>query len=138
MHQGSPLLPIRVSNWGCIRCNVAHRRSLAVRCMLYKIRCNPLHPLNDSLPGPYVPVWVTRGALVAHRYTYAPPRCKPRSTPGLLFASQCPYGTILLTPYSMMWDWRVSRAGTMLLYCPNLLYPYYCLLLFFPFSSFCL
>ena len=32
-----------------------------------------MHPLNDALPGPYVPVWVTRGALVA-RYTYAPPR----------------------------------------------------------------
>ena len=44
--------------------------------MLYKIRCYPMHPLNDALPGTYVPVWVTRGALVAHRYTYAPPRCR--------------------------------------------------------------
>ena len=35
-----------------------------------------MHPLNDSLPGPYVPVRVTRGALVAHRYTYALPRCR--------------------------------------------------------------
>ena len=34
-----------------------------------------MHPLNGSLPGPYVPVRVTRGALVAHRYTYALPRC---------------------------------------------------------------
>ena len=25
---------------------------------------------------PYVPVRVTRGALVAHRYIYAPPRCR--------------------------------------------------------------
>ena len=33
-----------------------------------------MHPLNDSLPGPCVPVRVTRVALVAHRYTYAPPR----------------------------------------------------------------
>ena len=24
------------------------------------------------------------------------------------FPSQCPSGTILLTPYSMVWDWRVS------------------------------
>ena len=31
--------------------------------------------LNDTLPGPYVPERITRGALVAHRYTYAPPRC---------------------------------------------------------------
>ena len=35
-----------------------------------------MHSLNDALPGPYVPVRVTRGALVAHRYTYAPPRYK--------------------------------------------------------------
>ena len=32
--------------------------------------------VNDALPGPYVPVRVTRGSLVAHRYTYAPPRCR--------------------------------------------------------------
>ena len=34
-----------------------------------------MHPLNGALPGPYVPVRDTRGALVTHRYTYAPPRC---------------------------------------------------------------
>ena len=44
--------------------------------MLYKIRYNPVHPLNSALPGPYVPVLVTRCAPVAHRYTYAPPRCR--------------------------------------------------------------
>ena len=44
--------------------------------MLYKIRCNPVHPLNSAIPGPYVPVRVIRGALVSHRYTYAPPRCR--------------------------------------------------------------
>ena len=57
-------------------CDIAHCRSVAVLCVLYKIRCNPMHPLNDELPRPYVPVRVTRGALVAHRYTYAPPRCR--------------------------------------------------------------
>ena len=35
-----------------------------------------MHPLNGALHGPYVPARVTRGALVAHRYTYAPPRCR--------------------------------------------------------------
>ena len=35
-----------------------------------------MHPLNGALPGLYVPMRVTRGALVAHRYTYAPPRCR--------------------------------------------------------------
>ena len=61
---------------GVFECDIAHRRSVAVLCMLYKIRCNLMHPLNSALPGPYVPVRVTRGALVAHRYTYAPPRCR--------------------------------------------------------------
>ena len=63
---------------------------------------------------------------------------EPRSTAGLLFSSQRPSGTILLTPYSMVWDWRVSRAGPVLFYWPKLLYPYYSLLLFFLSSSFCL
>ena len=29
-----------------------------------------MHPLNGALPGPYVPVRVTHGALVTDRYTY--------------------------------------------------------------------
>ena len=57
-------------------CDIAHRRSVAVLCMLYKIRCNPMHPLNDAPPGPYVKVWVTRGAVYTYRYTYTPPRCR--------------------------------------------------------------
>ena len=54
---------------GVFESDIAHRLSVAVLCMLNKIRCNPMHPLNDALPGPYVSVRVTRGALVAHRYT---------------------------------------------------------------------
>ena len=44
--------------------------------MLYKIKCNPVPPLNGALPGPYVLVRVIGGALVANRYTYAPHRCR--------------------------------------------------------------
>ena len=44
--------------------------------MLYKIRCNPMHPLYGALPEPYVPVRVTRGSVISHRYTYAPPRSR--------------------------------------------------------------
>ena len=57
-------------------CGIAHRRSVAVLCMLYKIRFNSVHPRNGALPGPYVPVRITRGALVAHRCAYEPPRCR--------------------------------------------------------------
>ena len=35
-----------------------------------------MHPLCGAQPVPYVPVRVTRGALIAHRYTYEPPRCR--------------------------------------------------------------
>ena len=61
---------------GVFECDISHRQSVAVLCMLYKIRCNQVHPLNDALSGPYVTVRVARGALVAHRYTYASPRCR--------------------------------------------------------------
>ena len=41
------------------------------------------------------------------------PATEPRSPAGLLFSSQYLSGTIWLTPYSMVWDWRVSRVGPM-------------------------
>ena len=120
---------------GVFECVIAHRRSVAVLCMLYKIRCNPIHPLNGDLSGPYVPVRITRGALVAHRYTYA--LLQPRMFRKLLFLSQCLSGTIFLTPYSIVWDWRVSTARPMLFYWPMLLYPWYILLIFSHFNYFC-
>ena len=61
---------------GVLNCDLSHRRSVAVLCMLYKIRCNLKHPLCGALPVPYVPVRVTRSALIAHRYTFAPPCCR--------------------------------------------------------------
>ena len=41
---------------GVFECDLAHRRSVAVLCMLYEFRCNPLHPLYGAIPVPYVPV----------------------------------------------------------------------------------
>ena len=61
---------------GVFECDLADRRPVAVLCILYKIRCNPMHPLYGALPKPYVPVRVTRGAVITHRYTYEPPRCR--------------------------------------------------------------
>ena len=58
------------------KCDLAHRRSVTVLCMLYKIRCNPTHPLYGALPEPYVPVRVAHGALIVHRYTCFSPRCR--------------------------------------------------------------
>ena len=61
---------------GVFECDIAHRRSVAVLCMLYKIRCKAMHPLNGALPGPSLPVRVTCGALVTHQFTYAQPSCR--------------------------------------------------------------
>ena len=61
---------------GVLECNLVHRRSVAELCMLFKIMSNPIHPLSGALPLPYVPARVTRGALVAHRHSFTPPRCR--------------------------------------------------------------
>ena len=39
------------------------------------------------------------------------PAAEPHSTAGLLLPSQYLSGMIWLTPYLMVWDWRVSRTG---------------------------
>ena len=61
---------------GVFEFDLVHHRPVAVLCMLYKIRCNPLHSLYGAHPVLYVPVRITHGAVIAHRYTYAPPRCR--------------------------------------------------------------
>ena len=93
---------------GVFECDLAHRRSVAVLCMLNMIRCNPMHPLYGAVRVPYVPVRVTR-ARFAHMYTYAPPRC----IAVLLFPSQYFCGMNLVTPGAMVCYWRVSRAEPM-------------------------
>ena len=98
---------------GVFECNIVHRRSMAVLCMLYKIRCYLVHPLNAALPVPYVQVRVIRGALVAHRYTYAPPRSRTsqyRMTFILLSVSRW---DDLADPVFDGEGWRVSRAEPM-------------------------
>ena len=124
------------------KCDFAHRRSVAVMCMLFEIRCDPVYPLNGALHGPYVPVWVTRGSLVAHRYTYAPRSCR---------TSQ--YCMTFISLSVSLWNDRAnplfddlglvgfkSMANAFLvgLSCsiPTILN--FSLLLFVPFSSFCL
>ena len=112
---------------GVFECDLAHRRSVAVLCMLYKIRCNPMHLLYGALPVTCVSVRVTPGAVISHRYTYAPPRCRA-SQYSRTFITYCQYLyiAILVTP---LWDWRVSRAGSMPFYWPSCSLPF-CLLLF--------
>ena len=61
---------------GVIECNISYRRSVEVFCMLYKIRCDPMHPRNGALPVSCMTARVTSGALVAHRNTNAASHCR--------------------------------------------------------------
>ena len=98
---------------GVLNCNLSHRRSVAVLCMLYKIRWNPMHPLCGVYLCLMCQSWL-HAVLWSHIGTLMRlPAAEPRSTAGVLFPSQYLSGTIWLTTYSMVWDWRVSRIGPM-------------------------
>ena len=105
---------------GVFECDLAHRRSVAVLCMLHKIRCNSMHPLYGALPVPYMCRCGLHALLLSHIGTLMRLlAAEPLSIAGLLFSGQCLCGTILVTPCSMVWDWRVSRARSMPLYWPS-------------------
>ena len=118
---------------GVFECDFAHHRTVAVLCMLYKIRCNPIHPFYGS--------YLCRMCrCVLHTALWLHMRClhilsvylwlaaEPRSTAGLSFTCQYLCGTILVTPYSIVWDWRVSRAGLIPFYLSSCSLPF-CLIL---------
>ena len=114
---------------GVFECDFAYRRSVAVLCMLYKIRRNPMD--TPSLWGSSSAIcagagYVRRGDSISVHEVLA---AEPRSIAGLLFPCQYLCGTISVTPYSMVWDWRVSRAWPMNFYWPSCSLTF-CLLLF--------
>ena len=95
---------------GVYNCNLGHWRSVAVLCMLSKIKSNPMHPLSSSLPLPCGPASVSRRALVAHRHSFAPPCCRIPQYRRIFVPSHCFCGTILMILCLMVWNWRVLRA----------------------------
>ena len=88
-------------------CDIAHRRpwqsfacfirSCVKRCTLLMV----LYLDRMCQCGLHAVLWSHIGTLM-HRLA-----AESLSTTGLLFHSRCPCGMILLTPYSMVWDWRV-------------------------------
>ena len=79
---------------GVFECDIAHRRSVAVLCMLYKIGYNWMRPLYRALPGPYVPsTGYTRcfGRTSVHLCPSSPKNSQYRRT---LLACQYRCGTI--------------------------------------------
>ena len=102
---------------------------MTVLCMLYTIRCNPVRPLNAATWTVCTSAGFSRcsGRTLVH---LCPPRCRTSLYRRTFTPLSDTLWTILLTPYSMVWDWLVSREGPMLSYWPKLLYPYNSLLLF--------
>ena len=102
-------------NWGLFACNLVYRRSEAVLyvcCIRSGVTQTTffmlLYLCRMCQCGLHAVLWSHIGILM--RLLAA----EHRSTAGLLFFSQCLCGTILLTLYSMVWDWRVLRAGPIL------------------------
>ena len=94
-------------------------RSGVTRCTLFMI----LFLCRMCRCGLHAVLWSYIGTLM--RFLAA----EPLSIARLLFPCQYLCGTILVTPCSMVWDWRVSRAGPRPFYWPNCSLTF-CLLLF--------
>ena len=98
-------------------CAIAHRRSVVALCIYaVLIRCTL-----------FIELYLTHGAVTAHRYTYAPPRS--RTSHYLRTFIHCQYlWNDLGDPYSMVWDLRVSRVGPLPLCWPSCSLHFYVLL----------
>ena len=92
------------------------------------IRCTLFIPYG-ALPEPYVPVRVTRGAVIAHWYTYKLPRCRTSEYCRAYIHLSVSLWNDLGAPIFLGVGWRVSRAGPMPFYWPSASFPF-CLLLF--------
>ena len=133
-----------IFNWGVVgsavflagsvlQCNLAHRQSVAVLCMLFKVMSNSMHHLSGALPLPYVPASVTRGALAAHMNSFAPPRCRTSQYRRTFVALSVSLWNDLGDPVLDGVGLVVLRAEPMLSFWPNLLFFFLfnCFLFFF-------
>ena len=94
-----------------------------------------MHPLNGALPGPYVPVPVTRGALVAHRYTYAPPRCRTLQYSRTFIPLSVSLWNDLANPVFDGVGLASFKSRSNAFYWPKLLYAYYLLPYYYTLSG---
>ena len=102
--------------------------------MIFKIKSNPMHPLSGALLLSYVPAHVTRGSLVAHRHSFAPPRCRTSQFRRTFVTLSVSLGNDIVTLCLMMCDSRVSRAEPILSCWHDLLLIFVSTILYF--SSF--
>ena len=77
---------------------------LAVLCMLFKIKSNPMHPLIGAFfPLPYVPARFARGAC-SYPLVCASSLYRTSQYRRILCPSQRHFRTILVALYLMVWD----------------------------------
>ena len=100
----------RFFNGGVFECDVdlwqyyvCCTRSGVTRCTLFMV----LFLCRMCRCGLHAAMWCHIGTLMRRL------AAEPRSIAGLLFPLQYLCGTIFVTSYSMVWDWRVSRARPM-------------------------
>ena len=115
---------------GVLDCNLAHRRSVAELCMLFKIKSIPMHILRGALVCAVcrcvllvvlrLLIGTRSRLLVVGLLSIAEPLCH----------SRCLFGTILVTLCLMVWDWLVSRAEPMLSCWHDLLFLFWLLLFY--------
>ena len=107
-----------------------------VLCILYKFWCISIYPLYGALPVPYVPARVTSGALIGHRYAYAPSRCRTSQYSKIFMPLSVSLWNDLSDPVfeGVRLAGFKSRANVFF-YWPKLLASFF-LSTFFPFSSF--
>ena len=72
--------------------DLAHRRSVALLCMLFEIKCNPMHPMSGALPLPHVPARDTR------RHSFATPSFRTSQHRGS-------FVPLLLSPWNDINEW---------------------------------
>ena len=100
---------------GVFECDVDYCRYVTVLCRSGITLCTlfmVLYLCRMCQCGLHVVLWSNIGILMRLLAS------ELRSTEGLFSPSHCPCGTILPTLYSMVRDWRVSRAGPLFFYWP--------------------
>ena len=119
---------------GVLKCDIFHRRSVGVLCMLNKFRSDPIHSFCGEL---HLTLDQCGLHVVTYQYSYVPRLCRTSQYHQTLISysvSLCIQWCIMYhSVYSMVWEWWVLKAGPMPSCWPELLSPFLSPRFFLPF-----